>query len=696
MTECSNNVILVKIVSLDENNVENLIVGFGLASIPVVRELEKTNHPYLIISANSNIWTQMNRNHKLNFDLVSTKASSMFSWDLAQEKTRDGFLTAQQFFDYQQKYYDIYKNKIINDTVVKVRNFKNYSLVYTKKGAVYRAKNVIFGTGFKRSISRDIINFNSNIKNKTIVFDAIGDTTNMFISDLVANNNKLYIVSNGFMPVNKIHQAKGGLRVTLDQFEYPNVAFYSKKTHEDTLGMSLGTVFSFTGARISDLKKTETYARIFKNKNTTILNKVNSITDAFSNAALRCLSKVFCGNAFHVKHERLIRVSKVERSTEMPAYNGVIVKYWPIESYFKSFSETLGQSIDSGRKLNDLPFFIEEGLVFPLMKEEVSIDKTKKEMSVDGRIIKYDHLIKGELERPQLNDIEIINEESQERYEFIHRDNYLGVIPPDLNGIYIAGLTRPNSGGFTNISEIQSILVHKMISNEKFKQSILCKLSSKVDKYNKKYQTMDSPTPADHIVFYGFYIEEVAREIGINPRLKDCRTRREFLDFFFVPNNTSKYRITGEYRVKGLRFFYQKFKKQYNFIKLYYIVSTYLTYRIIFYSITALAILNEDINLFAGILLLAIQTCCSRFFMIFIENQPELKWFTSRLWLCFIPFMPLTWNLFIILGELCLIPVLRKFGWKNIFNDMSSKGKYRNFFYKEYLPALKRSLDKSS
>ena len=84
--------------------VDTLIVGFGMASIPLIHELEGSGKSFCIISANTNIWRRMEEGKKLNFDLVSTKFSTYFSWDLVGLK--DYFPTAQEFYDYQRSYYE--------------------------------------------------------------------------------------------------------------------------------------------------------------------------------------------------------------------------------------------------------------------------------------------------------------------------------------------------------------------------------------------------------------------------------------------------------------------------------------------------------------------------------------------------------------------------------------------------------------
>ena len=126
-----------------------------------------------------------------------------------------------------------------------------------------------------------------------------------------------------------------------------------------------------------------------------------------------------------------------------------------------------------------MPFFIDEGLVELLPKNQVKIDEASKELDFDGGRIKYDYLIKGDMETPRLNDIEIIDS-SGETYEYCYRENYLGVVPLKLKNVYVAGLTRPTTGGIGNITEIQSLLIHKSITNKSFKRKLFKNINKRI------------------------------------------------------------------------------------------------------------------------------------------------------------------------------------------------------------------------
>jgi hypothetical protein len=55
------------------------------------------------------------------------------------------------------------------------------------------------------------------------------------------------------------------------------------------------------------------------------------------------------------------------------------------------------------------------------------------------------------------------------------------------------------------------------------------------------------------LVYYGFYTDDVAKLMKINPRLSDCRSIRDLVIHFIFPNAAFKYRQSGPYKVDGVK-----------------------------------------------------------------------------------------------------------------------------------------------
>src|SRR5262249_23565833 len=69
-------------------------------------------------------------------------------------------------------------------------------------------------------------------------------------------------------------------------------------------------------------------------------------------------------------------------------------------------------------------------------------------------------------------------------------------------------------------------------------------------------------TPTDHLVWAGFYTDDIARLIGIQPRLADCRSIRDLAIHFIFPNNAFKFRQVGPYKVEGVKDMVQRIYKE--------------------------------------------------------------------------------------------------------------------------------------
>ena len=163
------------------------------------------------------------------------------------------------------------------------------------------------------------------------------------------------------------------------------------------------------------------------------------------------------------------------------------------------------------------------------------------------------------------------------------------MIPKDLNNIYIIGATRPSTGGLANITEMQSLLIHHMITNKTERLRILNNIEEKIKEYNKKYFFGQEELPLDHVVGYGFYNEEIARQIGLsmNYKLSDLlkSLAASFWKFktkplFLLPNNCFMYRLKGKYKTQKPAKLLKNFLSNYNFRSLGFLILNYYLYRL--------------------------------------------------------------------------------------------------------------------
>src|SRR5262249_44490346 len=166
---------------------------------------------------------------------------------------------------------------------------------------------------------------------------------------------------------------------------------------------------------------------------------------------------------------------------------------WPIDSYQKMFDgDSLKQFISHGYLLNDIAFFLERGLVQLWPKRETVIDRERRTIRWKDNEIHYDYIVDADHEPPNLPKIQVNHERSaSRRYEYVYRHNFMGLVPKELRNVYFIGFTRPSTGGLNNITEMQCLFTHKMITDFRFNHDIYATIEERVHRYNRHYYPFD-------------------------------------------------------------------------------------------------------------------------------------------------------------------------------------------------------------
>lgn len=505
---------------------KTLVIGFGFSCIPLLRELDRTGEAYEIISDPiiDSIWANLDKANTINFDMVSSYYTSFYSFDMVKDFKTDYYSLAKDFYAMHMSYYHKYKHRIIPGHVTSIENHEGFSIVHTANGPSYKAINVVVSTGFERKIINSLCNFDFTVTNKTIVIDGLGDSPNLMIARLIAGNNRLISTVNGFALFDKVFHL-GERTVTFDQIEYHNIGLLRNEAYRDTIW---GSPYVMQLIYLSGWRR-----------------KLSLV-----------MGKLLFPNIFYYKHYNFLpRITcdpkRVYAGSPVP--HGIIaIKHWTIDVYSRVFGNNLEKAMQQGYLLNDIALWIDLGMVEIFNKSESTINCNNKTIEYNGETVNYDYLIETGAETPRHPPITICrNGTPVSKYVYSHREKYFGAIPQKLSNIFIIGNTRPSSGGLANLTEMQGLLVHKMIADNDFKNMIYSSIDERIAKYNQKYYFNDIPAKTDHVVFYGFFTEDIAKVLGINLRLRDCKNYKEVSKFFFFPNNTFKYRQKGEYKVDG-------------------------------------------------------------------------------------------------------------------------------------------------
>ena len=522
--------------------VETLIVGFGFSVIPLLRELEARGQEHTILSDGQPIWQQLAEKDRLNFDLVSSFHASYYSYDQVEAQVVANYYpTAREFFEYHERLFAQFRHKVIEDRVELAENHSSYSLVRTARGRVYKARNLVFATGLTRPQNETIKQLKlEDVHNQTIVFNTIGDTANMMIARAVPQRNRVILLNNGF--------------VTLDKymgFDIPG----PKGSHWyiPMFGVRTGKHYALDLAQ----GECQTVERLWPQFYKDLISIPLGPPDPES-----FIAKWVLPHVFHVRFPETYRrnAARGNRETAAGVSNGLVgIKYWPIDMYEHRFGEELEQHIKSGVLVNDIIFFHTQGLVETWSKAGTSVDLENKTISRGGEIVPFDLFIDGGKEEPRLPPIVFVGDEGlRHAFRYDYRDNYLGVVPSKLRNVYFIGYTRPFSGGLANMTEMQGLMVHKLISEPKRAEQLYADIHERLAKYNAHYYPKrQERSPTDHLVFYGSYTNDVAHFIGIERKLSSClswnprRTLRSLQFELLHPNNALKYRMDGEYKVEG-------------------------------------------------------------------------------------------------------------------------------------------------
>jgi hypothetical protein len=642
-----------------------LIIGFGFSAIPLIRELERSGINYVVISnGEGSIWDRLEKHGRLDFDLVSSMHSSLYSFELVHRDTKDRYLTSKEYLAFIRKYLTQYRLKVIKDWVTVVENHSSHSIVRTQSGTVFATKHLIISTAFKRKMNQLLNEFDyASAKNKTVAITAMGDSVNLMISKLIPYNNRIVLITNGFTLLDKL-LFYDDTSYTLDQLEYHNIRRVSKLFYRKTI---------LAGAEFVVICQ-----KLFK---------FASINHVYFKHPLATRSFI---KEFNFKNF-------LPRS---PIPNGIIaIKYWPIDAYQKLFdNDALKQSIRDGYLLNDIAFFLEQGLVELWPKRETIIDRKARTIRWKDNVVNYDEIVDADYEVPNLPEIVVERVgSSQRKYEYDCRNTFMGVVPKELSNAYFIGFTRPTTGGLNNITEMQCLFTHKMITDPDFNQEIYDGIGERIRKYNRYYRFSDGQSPTDHLVYYGFYTDDIARLIKINQRLSDCRSLRDVVLYFVFPNTAFKFRQSGPYKVEGVTEMVQQIYKNHKGFSV--LINSLLTYALLqLTAYVALIVTYYQQSIYLPALALA-------FLFVIVLLNPVTPFvaangFGRNSYLNVIlatalgltayyksPLIPVA----SLLAVFALTYVFHRLGWSRApFNDLKNKQnpKYREFF-KRYCAAFK-------
>jgi Flavin-binding monooxygenase-like len=198
----------------------------------------------------------------------------------------------------------------------------------------------------------------------------------------------------------------------------------------------------------------------------------------------------------------------------------------------------------------------------------------------------------------------------ERKYKYAYRNTFMGLVPKELRNVYFIGYTRPTTGGLNNITEMQCLFAHKMMTDTCFHREIYDNIAQRIRKYNKYYYLADRQSATDHLVHYGFYTDDIARLIRITPRLLDCRSLKDVAIYFIFPNCAFKFRQSGPYKVEGAKeMVRQIYRNHRGFSAIIHYLLTYALLQLTAYVTVLVAYRRQELPALAVPFLLLIVEC---------------------------------------------------------------------------------------
>jgi hypothetical protein len=243
------------------------------------------------------------------------------------------------------------------------------------------------------------------------------------------------------------------------------------------------------------------------------------------------------------------------------------------------------------------------------------------------------------------------------------------------------------TGGLNNIVEMQCLLTHKLIKSASFHREIHENIDLRIREYNDHYYLLETKGHADHLVHYGFYADDIARLMKINPRLSDCRSIKDLVIHFIFPNAAFKYRQSGPYKVEGVKEMVEQIYK--NHARFSWVVHYLLTYALLqltAYVALILAYYQNEISGVSGLFLAAfvlLNPVTSFVAAYAVPRNHHLNVFMAAALAPAIYYMDPIIPIVSLLVTFALTYVFRQLGWTRApFNDLRNKKrpKYKEFF----------------
>lgn len=508
------------------------IVGMGVSSLPLVKLLEERSVDFCVVSEqNFGVWQKLDSLGE-DFDLVTTIESTNYSWwDFKYEFP---FYTAKQYYALlKAEITPSITSKIIRKQVGRVSEGADgvYTVLDEAGGTIVCAHNVVFAIGLRPdpTILGNMGECN-RIKDSTVLLRGYSDTSSMYMSRLARHGNAIFLAAAHFSAFDKIDFTPLEADKPDGPFEwYP----FDQGEPFTCFRNGMLPLSFFTGVGLGQ----------------------NPLVP--SSKIQPC---IYVPHFFHSWVLHLWRL--VFRSKVMPNihwYDGqadneqLAVKYWSVDAYQKLYD--IPKYGDFMRKsnvfLNDALFLKEMGIVKIIRYEDVEEIDGKTYVNHDGERHSIDRVFtSGRAKQPQ----SMLYSASGEHVLYEHSENLFGLWNPETPNVYHLGTTRPITGAFGSMAELQGMFVTRMITEPTFKEEIQRTAATQLADH--KAQGHFNSTFS---MYSGMQCTMIGDAIGCQPSMRKLFSKFDLLRapfctpfmWYYGPCNALRYRIEGPFAVEG-------------------------------------------------------------------------------------------------------------------------------------------------
>eukprot|EP00930_Biecheleria_cincta_P001057 TRINITY_DN102222_c0_g1_i1.p1 TRINITY_DN102222_c0_g1~~TRINITY_DN102222_c0_g1_i1.p1 ORF type:complete len:690 (+),score=84.51 TRINITY_DN102222_c0_g1_i1:54-2123(+) len=504
---------------------EVCIVGLGVSSVPLIKELEQSGVGYCVVTSTAfGIWKKLHDAGE-NFDLVTTIESTNYSWwsydyDFPFYTAKDYYAKLQAELD------DAILSKVIFKDIVYIRQDGDMFQIMGKDDELLASSSkLVHSIGF--SPDQNIFSTLAKISSaetggsKHFLVSGLSDTTNMYISRLVHAGHRVTVMCEHFHVLDKIGTIHGNAGGPFDQYE-PMQHWSGSSAAPNITGILVPLPIG--GAKVGSPSW--------------VIGKVQSYV-----ASLVGLSEVIDLRKFdsvsQVKAQSLVNPTQIE----VPGGLGYLVKQWPADEYAKYYNDPKYREwmLKEHILLNDIYFFIQQGLVKVHKRCEV-VHLAGKRYSVAGEELEFDDVLGCSEASHKL--LEIRGCKPYAYLDYLH-----GVWNRSYPNLFYLGTTRPYTGAFGCVSEMNALFVHRMITDRSFCTEMTKQFPSLMHGQRiLNYSSVSEPDKL-HVQWAGMHCLRIARALGCDLSYGEAKKRGLVLEWMTGPITPLRCRITGPYAV---------------------------------------------------------------------------------------------------------------------------------------------------